>query len=270
MNKKSLLNNLIVLLAAFALLLSPVLAKNDNAIEVDIPDQDGIYDVPGHQELKLRVIVHKEKPAKTDPEALQSFVCTLSDPDSLSFIGATGWYLATTTPFVYTLNPSSVPASIGASNLPKIAENSFKVWTDAIGNKVTISRNPINTLIAKKALDGKNIIAWNRLSKSILGVTYTWYYTSTGLVAEIDTIMNKSVAWSWSNPTTWPLPYICADKYSYDAQNILTHEIGHWFGLIDRYETDYAANTMYGYGSKMETKKDTLTEGDILGVEAIY
>jgi hypothetical protein len=41
-------------------------------------------------------------------------------------------------------------------------------------------------------------------------------------------------------------------------------------GLKDHYTADYADNTMYGYGSLGETKKDTLTTGDINGVLAKY
>ena len=63
----------------------------------------------------------------------------------------------------------------------------------------------------------------------------------------------------------------CAYIESYDAQNILTHEIGHWFGLDDEYDaTNYQNATMYGYGSKTEVKKNTLTDGDINGLRAIY
>ena len=77
--------------------------------------------------------------------------------------------------------------------------------------------------------------------------------------------MNKAYVWTWSGGTT-----DCAYTESYDAQNILTHEIGHWFGLDDEYTDEYIENTMYGYGSKWEVKKNTLTTGDINGLQAIY
>jgi len=45
---------------------------------------------------------------------------------------------------------------------------------------------------------------------------------------------------------------------------------GHWFGLDDVYDTSYRDATMYGYGSKWEVKKTTLTTGDKAGTFAIY
>ena len=51
---------------------------------------------------------------------------------------------------------------------------------------------------------------------------------------------------------------------------LLTHELGHSMGLNDEYDTTYVDNTMFGYGSMTETKKDTLTTGDIIGVKSLY
>ena len=79
--------------------------------------------------------------------------------------------------------------------------------------------------------------------------------------------MNKKFSWSW---TPYNISNLCSVQNTYDAQNILTHEIGHWFGLDDHYTTEYQENTMYGYGSKNEVKKDTLTIGDVLGLNLIY
>ncbi len=156
-----------------------------------------------------------------------------------------------------------MPSLVGSSNWPEIAENSFNVWENAIHNKANVTRGA-NTNISRQGLDGKNIVAWGSASGSALGVTYIWYYPSTGEVVELDTILNKKFVWTWSGNST------CAYTDSYDSQNILTHEIGHWFGLNDHYTEDYVNNTMYGYGFKMDAKGDTLTSGDILGVQAIY
>ena len=108
-------------------------------------------------------------------------------------------------------------------------------------------------------------MAWGRTSRSALAVTYTWYYTNTGEVADVDTIMNNSYPWSWGGGSA-----TCAYPNSYDAQNILTHELGHWMGLDDKYTEEFINNTMYGYGSPREAKKDTLTNGDIAGLLTIY
>jgi hypothetical protein len=110
------------------------------------------------------------------------------------------------------------------------------------------------------------VVTWGRTSGTALGVTYTWYNPSTGEVAEVDTVLNSKFAWSWTPFST----DACVNSATYDAQNILTHEVGHWMGLNDEYTADFANNTMYGYGSKAEIKKDTLTSGDSMGLRVIY
>ncbi len=246
----------LVVVSGFSL--TSVFAKNDK--NADIPEIDGIYDVPGHPEMKVRVFTHKAKPG---PVPQPTLVCGLPDADSFALIGKTGWKLPSS--WTYYINSGSMPSSINGS-LAEIAAQSFKSWTDVAN--VTIS-NVGTTTVGRKGFDGKNIITWGTASGSALAVTYTWYYTSTGEVAEVDTIMNKKFTWTWSDPDVWTDP-ACAYSNSYDAQNILTHELGHWFGLNDHYTADYANATMFGYGSKQETKKDTLTTGDIYGIQAIY
>jgi len=250
---------------ALALFLSPTLAKNDKDSENEeqiIPEQDGTYDVPGHPEMKVRVFVHKARP---EPAPLPLLTCGLSDPESNAVVDPLAYHLPTDKAWTYQLNPSSDPSSV-RSNLSIFAADAFSRWTSASGNKVSFIKGS-DTLTSRKALDGKNIIAWGRISGSALGITYMWYYPSTGLMAETDTIMNTKFVWSW---TPYNKNNLCAVANTYDAQDILTHELGHWMGLNDEYATDYADNTMFGYGSKSEVKKDTLTDGDISGINKIY
>ena len=247
----------IVVVLSILLFASPVFAASESS-RGQIPEKDGIFDDPDHPGLKVRVFVHKERP-QTDASAV--LVCNLADSDSAAVVGPTGWHLPAN--WTYNLNPGTAPSSVGAANLPAIAANSFNTWQSAIFGKVAFSPGA-NTTVSKSAYDGKNVIAWGRINRSALAITYTRYYTSTGNVVDQDTIFNKGFAWSWSNSNT------CADTNSYDVQNILTHEVGHWMGLNDHYDATYANNTMFGYGSKGEVKKNTLTSGDISGVSAIY
>ena len=187
------------------------------------------------------------------------------DLNSLAEVDPAGWHLPAT-PWVYRLNTSSVPLSVGSGNLGTIAQLSFGAWQNTSHSKVTFVKGSPTTVTRAK-YDGQNIITWGKAPSSALAVTYTWYYPSTGLVAETDTIMNKRFPWSWTNQTD---SSNCADANSYDSQDILTHELGHWMGLDDEYTTAYQDNTMYGYGFKQEVKKDTLTTGDIKGINKIY
>lgn len=269
-----------------------------------VPEEDGIYDVPGHPELKVKVIVHKArggKKPKPTPSATPSptpsstptptatptptitpnptptpsaaptpsptpfpGVCGLIDDNSsVAVDGAAGWKLPSQ--WTYKINTASVPLSVGSGNLSTIAGRAFSVWSAASG--VAFSALGTTT-VNRSAYDGQNIIAWGNVSSAnALAVTYTTYYTVSGLVADVDTIMNQNYSWSWTDQITNPN---CAYTNSYDAQDILTHELGHWMGLDDEYTAVYANNTMYGYGSKGEVYKDTLTAGDIAGINNIY
>jgi len=234
-----------------------VFAKNDK--NIDIPEQDGVYDVPGHPELKVRVFVHR---AGGKPIPTPVLRCELDDPDSPAVVHKEVWKLPSE--WTYNLNPGSAPSLIGSENAVTITENAFAAWTNELKNKVTINRG-VDTPITRKGLDGKNIITWGTASGSALGITYIWYNPGTGEVTELDTILNTKFLWTWSGDST------CAYTNSYDAQAILTHELGHWFGLDDEYDAvKYQNATMYGYGFKMDAKADTLTTGDIEGVKTIY
>lgn len=241
------------------------------------PDVSGVYGVPERPGMKVRVFAHPAKPvppsapgktpkpsASPSPISVvnNSLVCGLADPDSSAVVGKAGWKIPSGN-WSYLLNLGSVPSGVGQGNLETIVNAGFTQYKTATGNKINFVRSS-NTSISRARLDGKNVITWGRAGSGTLGVTYIWYYPSTGLTAEIDTIMNNRYKWSWSNSN------VCADSSTYDAQNILTHELGHWLGLEDEYSAAFPDNTMYGYGSTNEVKKSTLTSGDVLGVNLIY
>ncbi len=255
---------------ALVLVVSPVLAAKPSGNYLpEVSEESGIYDVPGRADMKVRVIVHKAKP---DPSPVLALACDLADLESSAVVSAEAWRLPAV--WSYKLNTASVPSLVGGSNLPEIVSESFDAWKSAVPGHFTID-NAGTTSKTRQALDFESIIAWGRTSGTALATTYIWYYTANYKVADVDTIMNKKFAWSWSDPDTWGASgadagTTCAYEKSYDAQNVMIHELGHWFGLDDEYVSAYANNTMYGSASTKETKKDTLTTGDKLGVQAIY
>lgn len=273
----------LTLIVAVAILgLSAIFATHTNAgVPADLPEQAGIYNVPGNPHMKLRVFVYhgkpdnqgkpagKGKPAPPPPN--ETCVLTSSvDPDSSAVVNGAGWSLPSN--WEYNLNSGSVPSSIGSANVETIAANAFSVWNNAttsVNQAVNVVRGA-DTSITRSQLDGQNIVAWGRTSGSALAVSYVWYNTITHVAVEVDTIMNKKFSWYWSDPSTWGSGETCAYEGVYDAQNIMTHELGHTFGLDDEYAGTYAHNTMYGYGATGETKKDTLTTGDKNGLDSLY
>lgn len=242
------------------------------------PEVSGIFDVPERPGMKVRVFAHPARPdkptapgrnpspspsASVKPVTSELLACGLQDPDSASVISKAGWKIPDGN-ITYLLNTSSVPLTVGKNNLQAIVKAGFDQYSQAMGGKVNFVKGS-DTTLSRARLDGKNIITWGRASNGTLGVTYVWYYPSTGLTAEIDTVMNNRYNWSWSNSN------VCADNKTYDAQNIMTHELGHWLGLADEYDQiSFGNNTMFGYGSLGEVKKNTLTTGDISALSGIY
>lgn len=250
----------------------------NNQVAPEPPEESGDYEVPGRPGLRVRVFAHPPRPTPPPkpgttpaptptptpaPSENSSLICGLNDPDSATSVGSAGWHLPGGN-WTYQLNLSSVPSSVGGSNLATIASNSFSQYSSVLGTAITPIRG-VDTTVSRSRLDGRNAIAWGRLSGGTLAVANIWYYPSTGLVAESDITMNTRYRWSWSNSNS------CADDKTYDAQNIMTHEVGHWFGLNDEYNASlFQNNTMYGYGLQGEVKKNTLTAGDISGLNSIY
>lgn len=218
----------------------------------EIPERNGDFAVPDRSDIRVRVFVHEPKAKPTSSTAA---ICE-NNPSS-AVVGATNWKLPTGT-WKYKVNTASSPSFV--SGLATIVSNSFNTWTSAItsSSKPNLVADGI-TLKTRNALDFENIITWGKTKGSALGVTYVWYYTATNLVADVDTIMNQRFPWSMSCSTT-----------SYNAEDILVHELGHWFGLNDHYASNYVENTMYGYGSKAEIKKITPENGDKAGINLIY
>lgn len=214
--------------------------------------------------ITLRVFNQEIRPMENHPARLQALVCNVSDrPSDVSV--ATDWKLSSTVS--YRVNTLSAPFAL-RSRLGTIVSNSFSTWSP-LTKGVSLTRGS-DTLVSRARHDGQNIIAWNSLSRSVLGVTYIWYNTDTNYVVEVDTLLNSRQPWSWTDPATTNVDRECPTTNSYDAQNILTHELGHWVGLDDLYTANEEDLTMYGYGAKQELKKDTLESGDKSGVVSIY
>lgn len=225
----------------------------------DVPEKNGVYPDPKNKDIRVRVFVHEPKEKITT-----SINNACTDPNSNASVGTTGWHLPSSV--TYRLNTSSVPSSIGGSRLTTLAQSAFQTWSASVGGKVIFTRGT-DTTVARSSYDGQNVVAWGRTSGNALGVTYTRYYTSNGIVVDVDTIMNKKFVWNWTDPS---LNACSLYTNSYDAQDILTHELGHWMGLDDEYSSAHIDNTMYGYGSKGELKKNTLTSGDTTNLNTLY
>lgn len=92
----------------------------------------------------------------------------------------------------------------------------------------------------------------------VYAVTNTAYETNTGYIVEADISFN----------TSYDFSSVVTDGIYIDS--VSTHELGHALGLDDTYSSAYSESTMYGYYSRGETKKQTLHQDDLNGLEALY
>lgn len=108
-------------------------------------------------------------------------------------------------------------------------------------------------------LDGRNLVYWIYdewpYDPTLAAVTFRYYDTRDGHLLDADIAFN-GVRYSWSVGGT-----------GYDIENSAAHEVGHFSGL--GHSADAEA-TMYSRTVAGETKKRTLAEDDVAGLEAIY
>jgi hypothetical protein len=163
---------------------------------------------------------------------------------------------------------------------------SFNTWTNASNNKINF--NYIDSTSSDAGyVDGLNVISWADISSqypNAIALTSIWYYRQSREIVEVDTQMNAGFVWSCTvsdvtNDLSQPAikdtsryddPTNEGILGTYDVQNIMTHEAGHWIMLNDLYNNKDGDLTMYGYGSPGELKKVTLGYGDELGIESAY
>jgi len=115
------------------------------------------------------------------------------------------------------------------------------------------------------SFDGVNSVSFGSYEDNgVIAVTNVWGYfygaPQTRELLEWDMLFNENFSWgdAGTNPSLM------------DLRNIATHELGHSAGLADLYETSCQEETMYGYGTEGETKKQNLNTGDIQGIQKLY
>ncbi|MCK4454112.1 matrixin family metalloprotease [Candidatus Parcubacteria bacterium] len=113
--------------------------------------------------------------------------------------------------------------------------------------------------------DGRNELVFGDYpDPHVIAVAVVWGYfsgpPSLRKIIEFDVLFDTD--FTWGDATL--------DSAVMDLQNIATHEIGHGVGLADVYDSACSEVTMYGYSDYGETKKRTLDQPDITGLQTMY
>lgn len=139
-------------------------------------------------------------------------------------------------------------------------------WEEAAGKDIlgdeisgTVDRANIGDLTGKNEVMFADIDEPGAIAITIIWGTFTAPPPFRELV-EWDQVYDD-VDFDWSST---------GENGTMDFENIATHELGHSVGLGDLYTVGCSEQTMYGYAVTGETKKRSLEDGDITGVQTLY
>jgi hypothetical protein len=141
----------------------------------------------------------------------------------------------------------------------------FSVWQEHFGASVEIAVSDDDALV-KPERDGVNVVRWAtaendvNADQSALATTFLTYRTTTGQAIEADIVIN-GIHYSWS-----PVEDAC--RNSYDLQNVIAHEAGHFFGM--GHSDDETESTMFPSAGACEIGKRSLHDDDIAGITELY
>jgi len=167
-------------------------------------------------------------------------------------------------PVSYVVNPNDYDKSFVTAAISASA-NEWDSHTSAVlFNVYTIDYSATWDDTADK-VDYKNEYVFGYYSDSnVIAVTVVWYTRFGRQIVDYDVLFNNYYAWK-------DCSVVGTDcSAAMDLQNIATHETGHGIGLADLYNTGCSEVTMYGYSKYGETKKITLEQPDITGLQKLY
>lgn len=157
-------------------------------------------------------------------------------------------------------NPQNRPIVMYAhtsvnSNFVNAFVNAITVWNNA-GKGTLFVYGGKKSVPYSGIADGYNGFTTGARGKTTaIAITNTLYYESTKEVIESNIDVNITHPFAFSFPQS-----------GYDAQSVLTHELGHVLGLG---ESKDVQATMFGTMFKDETKKRSLEQDDINGLNAL-
>lgn len=154
----------------------------------------------------------------------------------------------------------TAPLALTTTAYPDLVQRAALAWDNETGGAL-LAGVAVGGAGVAGTYDGVNQIDWVSLgASSTIAVTTTWYYRGSGVAVESDGQYNTYYAWATDGRSD-----------AMDVLNIVTHEVGHSFGLDHPRSTpSTACLTMYAYASEGETQKRTLGSGDIYGIRAAY
>jgi hypothetical protein len=165
-----------------------------------------------------------------------------------------------TFPVSYVINPSN-PQGLTETFITSALSSAAETWDAATSKELFNNIYTIDYNAKYGVQDFVNTLAFGDYpDDNVIAITSVWYTPVSRAIVEFDTLFNTRFVWGDAT----------VDPTKMDLQNIATHELGHGIGLGDIYSSTCSEVTMYGYSSYGETKKRTLEQPDITGLQKMY
>ncbi|HYI23338.1 MAG TPA: matrixin family metalloprotease [Candidatus Limnocylindrales bacterium] len=169
---------------------------------------------------------------------------------------------------------SSVPSSLNAGNTLDVIKKSFRNvvnsrndcgMADQVGATQsylgTTTRRPnVSANGACTTRDGHNVVGFGQLNGGFSGYTCIWWVGDE--IVEADMRLDTNTPWALTLGS-------CSGELMMEA--LVTHEVGHAYGLGHVGETNHGRQTMSTFIDGLcENQEATLGRGDVLGLRDLY
>ncbi len=168
----------------------------------------------------------------------------------------------------WSFRASSTPAGLSSGSVASTIQRSFGNIVNARNDcgrpdRVGAVAAYAGTTSSKPGcsfMDGQNVVGFRSLPSGTLARTCWW--TINGRIVEADIQINSTLPWSTSIST-------CRSQYMLEA--VMTHEVGHAFGLGHVGETKHGRLTMSTQiDGPCNNQEATLGLGDVRALEQLY